>query len=225
MAYDEMTGNFLGKYALPQGIISMARLSNGDVLALTSANTVVRFTSIKAKPSAGIPVEGCSAARYIAADSKDNVYIADSGRNIIIKCDKALKKTAEYGKDKLTGLKRVFIGPQDSIYAMDSLSPGKLTVKIFSADGVMKKQFNVLNNALLSGLEGLAVTPGGEVYMNSTGANSVLCYGPDGNLLGAIRSAAGNDTPFSYPPGIAGGMDGKFIVATYSMLVLQDIKY
>lgn len=225
LQYETMTGKFVKKFELPPGLYSMAQLSNGDVLALTAGNALVRFPSGSSKPMAGKVLESCSGVSFIASDSKDNVYAVDSTRNLLVKFDRELKKTAEYGQGKLISPKKAFIGPNDSVYVLDYAQPKKVMVKIFTGAGELKKQFFVLGKKPSTNYESLAVTPEGNLYINNMAGNSIMCYSSDGKLLGSFNSTLDGSTGINSPAGICGGMNGTFVIPTFDMLVLQNIKY
>lgn len=225
MEYDVMTGNFIRKYSLAQGLYSMAKLSNGDVLALSAGNTLVRFLSGSDKPQAAVSIPGAVGAGFIAADSKDNLIVVDNPRNAVIKLDKDLKKILEFGPGELTGVKRAYIGPQDLVYVLDSAGKNKTMVKIFNEKGSVKKQFRVMAKWPASSYESLAITPSGNIYINNMTGNSVLCYGPNGGLLGSFQTTVEGGINISYPSGIAGGMDGRIAIPASEMLIVREIAY
>jgi outer membrane protein assembly factor BamB len=225
LEYEAMTGKFIKKYDQPMGLYSMAKLSNGDVLAMTMGNQVVRYPAGNKKPLPAKLLDGCTGVSYIASDSKDNVYAIDTAKSLIVKFDKDLKKTAEYGQGRLVSAKKVFIGPQDSLYVLDYTQPKKAMVKIFSAAGEFKKEFYVLGKYTVSNYEGLAVTPEGRVYINCMAGNQIMCYAPDGNLLGFFNTTADGSVTINSPAGICGGMNGTFTIPAADMLVLSNIQY
>jgi hypothetical protein len=149
----------------------------------------------------------------------------DSTRNILVKYDKDLKKTAEYGQGKLVAPKKVFIGPLDTVYVLDYSQPKKLMVKIFSDAGVFKKEFYVLGNKPPSNYESLAVTAEGRIYINNMIGNSIMCYDSEGNMLGYFDSTLDGSVNIASPAGICGGMNGTFVIPAFEMIVLQNIQY
>jgi outer membrane protein assembly factor BamB len=225
LKYDLMTGKFLTKYSLPQGLYSVAQFSNGDLIAASAGNTLVRFKPGSDKPQAPVTAEGCSGLSFLDVDSNDNLLAVDAARNVVIKYDNKLKKISEFGGGALTGAKKAYVGPQNSVYVLDGEPGNRLSVKIFSEDGSLRKKFRVLKDKPLSGLESLAISPGGNVYINNMGGNEIYCYAPSGKILGHFGSTADNPAVMTYPSGIAGTTDGKLFVPTYEWLVLQDIKY
>ncbi len=226
MENDVMTGNLLRFYSLAGGIHGMARLSNGDVLVISGGNTIVKFPAGSVKPVLpGKTIKDCGMTGFLAVDSKDNVYAVDLAKRVLIKCDRDLNRISEIGKGELIAPKRVYAGPGGAMYVIDFTGPKKTMVKVFGANGGLVRKFRVLKNLNSSGYTSLAVTPLGEVYVNNQQGSGVMCYGPKGRLLGSFTATADNTVNLLSPSGIAGGMEGFFVVPAAEILVLKDIKY
>ena len=225
LKYGAMSGRLLAEYRSALGILSMAQLSNGDVLVLSPGSRVLRFIN----GSAGnmmepVVLEGCSNAGSIAVDSKDNVLALDVQKNIVFKYDVGLKRISEFGKGVIKSGGRVFIGPEDSAYVLDYSPKGKLYVEIFSNKGKLTGKFKALESKLFLGYESLAITAKGGVYINEMGKSRILYFSKNGALLASFGTASDNTSIISYPAGICGGSDGKFVIPSYEMLVMKNIK-
>jgi outer membrane protein assembly factor BamB len=222
--YDVMTGKLINKYTQKGGVLSAVQLSNGNVLLLSPGNAVTRYENGPDNPDPLVILDGCKGANSIAVDPKDNVYAADMAGNLIIKYDSNLKKLSQFGKNDLKGPKQAYIGPNNTVYVLDVEPQGRLVIDIFNENGSLKKKFKVLESKTLFGFEGLAITPSGDVYVNSMNENAIHAFDANGNRLGDFSTSASN-AAIAHTAGIAGGMDGKFVIPAYEILVLQDIKY
>jgi hypothetical protein len=223
--YDVMTGRFDAKYAVPQGIISMGQSSNGDVLVLSKQNLLMVFSGGSAAGPRQETLQGCGNAASMAVDSMDNILVLDAAAKSVIKYGSDLKIISEFGEKQLKSPARIYTGPDDRIYVLDYVSGQKIYADIFSSSGKFIRKFKVMQSKQLMYFEGLAITPEGELYINSMQGGFVDVFSNKGWHIGRFKSASDGVSAVIYPAGICGGGGGFFVVPTYEALVMRNIKF
>jgi hypothetical protein len=224
LEYGLLTGKFLQKYDIPSGFYSMAMLSNGDMLALSAGNTLIRYPAGSDKPLPAVVLAGGVNLASIAVDSKDELLALDGEKNTVIKYDAKLNRICEFGEGTLKGARKVFAGPKDSVYVLDFEPKAGLYVKIFSKNNRFVRKFEVMEPARMSGLEGLAVTASGNVYVNDYGGNNVEYFSADGRPIANFNSLSDDITMIKYPSTLCNCINGELVISSLEVFVTNGIK-
>jgi hypothetical protein len=224
LKYRLMTGEFLQKYYIPAGFYSMAMLSNGDMLALSAGNNLIRYPADSDKFLPAVVLAGGVNLASIAVDSKDELLALDGAKNTIIKYDVKLNRICEFGGGILKGARKVFAGPKDSVYVLDFEPKAGLYVKIFSENNRFVRKFRVMEPARTSGLEGLAVTASGNVYVNDYGGNNVKYFSAGGMPLANFNSLSDDITMIKYPSTLCNCINGGLVISSLEVFVTNGIK-
>jgi hypothetical protein len=221
--YDVMTGRYISRFTLPDGIISMGQFSGGGVITLSKGNIITLFSGTNGKDLRSLRLDGCVEAVSLAVDSKDNIIVADSS-NKIIRYDANFNKESEFAVDKSGSVGKVYIGPGDSVYLLDYYPSGRLYVEIFNRDGVFVGKIDSLRSKQFLGFEELAITPDGGFYINYLQGSEIYYYSAHGKLLGKFNRTSDGITKISSPAGICGGKNGFFVIPSFEVMVLKNIK-
>ena len=126
-------------------------------------------------------------------DNQDNIYISDSVAGKIVKFDIAGNKIAEFGgrgtgKGQFIRLGKVSVDSKGNVYAIAMADP--IMVKVFSPEGKFVKEWK-LPLTSLTGLESLAITDDGNVYINDMREAVIKVFNNNGKPLGKFVNDAG----------------------------------
>jgi hypothetical protein len=227
--YSKLSGAPNGLFLAPNNTLSAAEMKDGTVYVVTRDGKVLRY---KGEKLAGEVKELKDVKRpvWMLTDSADNIYVVDAEKNVVSKYDNAFNKIGDIGnkgndEEKINGVGRIYLGPSDSIYALDAGAGGKsYLVKIFDSKGKFENTWKIQNIKKLSGLEALAITQEGDVYINDFNASQVLAYDKKGNTKCIFYTDKTGAVKVTYPGFIAGGLDGTIEVASSNMYVFESIK-
>lgn len=177
------------------------------------------------------PVEyikgGLQKAINFVIDSDDNFVVADGGSAKIIKFNPQGEKMLEMGgrgsgKGKFFNIGKVTIDHKDNIYAIDTGTP--LMVKSFSKQGDFIREWK-LPLARLHGLENLAVTNDGNVYINDWNDATIKVFNSRGKALGKFTHNEGMTYKIGAPGAFSGGWDNYIYVGSHNVAVFEPIDY
>jgi len=162
-----------------------------------------------------------------SVDTKDNIVVSDAGASKIVKFDSNGTKVTEFGgrtseKAGFIRLGRIFVDSSDNIYALETSSP--LKVKVFNPEGKFIKEWKLPLKALF-GVEALAVTNDGNVYINDWSEGNIKVFSNDGKPLGKFTHDIGMTYKIGMPGAFSGGPDNYIYVASNNIAVFEPIKY
>ncbi len=176
--------------------------------------------------------------RVFAATPFKNMhnFVIDS-RNILILSDGETGKLVKYspdgsvvkefggkgaGKGQFQNPGRVFIDSKDYLYMIDGgASP---MVKVFSDDGVFKKEW-ALSVKKIQGLEGLAITDDGNVYVNDWEDVSIKVFNNNGKVLGKFKNDHAMTYKITPASALSGGQDNYIYINSHTLAQFAPIKY
>jgi hypothetical protein len=95
---------------------------------------------------------------------------------------------------------------------------------VFDAKGRQTGRFKVMQSKQFTSYESIAVTPTGSFYLNDLNGSSISYFSPRGKLLGKFYTPSDNVSIISYPAGVCHGPGDTFTIASYEMLIMNDIK-
>ena len=228
--YDRQNGTLLKIYEYEEGVYGAAEASGGTLFILHKNNTITRISSGD-KVLGKIPLGGIQIAGWIDIDSNDNLFISDKGTGKITKFSPEMEKTAEFGgsgtgKDKFIQLAKVFTAPDDTIYCVNRVERKSMDIKIFTNDGKFKKSWPVKQIQEFSGLENIAVSPSGEVYINSFDASKVFVFDNNGKFLSTFETDTAKRFVITYPASLCGDKKEDLLyVDTHQLGIFNYIKY
>lgn len=161
------------------------------------------------------------------ADSSDNLYFLDgtSGKIICYSPEgEMIREFAGKGSSRgqLRNPARIFIDFKDMLYVIDAGPEPK--VKVYSSEGKYIKEWK-LKLEKLQGLEGLAVTNDGNVYVNDWGDVSIKVFNNDGKILGRFNFDESMNYRVTHPSALAGGQDNYVYVNSHTWAQFEPIDY
>jgi len=153
----------------------------------------------------------------IATDASDNIYVADTGNNRIVKFDSSLDFLGKIGStgsgnSQFSNPSGVAVDGSGNIYVADSSNN---RIQKFDSDG----NFLWTVGAFGSGNEqfnhpiGVVVDSSGYVYVADSGNNRIQKIDPSGNYVGQFGSKGSANNQFSYPTGVAVDGSGNIYVS------------
>ena len=104
------------------------------------------------------------------------------------------------------------------------MTAGSKTVNVFTSKGGFIRKFEVAIERLI-GLENLAITTDGNVYINDVGGSQIVVQDDKGKVLSRFSRDIGGAYNMVAPAGLSGGLDDKIVVSSHSIAVLEAIKY
>jgi hypothetical protein len=223
--YSKIDGKLLIVYelqAVPKWVVETS--TGATLIAVQNSPDLLKY---EGKKLAGkVSLKEVKDLGCIAIDSKDDLFVSDNATGKIIKYGPDGVKTGEFGglgggNNQFLQIGRIFRDTKDNIYAIDA---GALKVKIFSPKGDFIRDFK-LKLKKLSGLEALAITPDGNIYINDLADSMIYVYSQTGKVIGKFDRDLGNRYKIGSPGAFSGGVDGNLYVGSYSLAVFQAIKY
>jgi hypothetical protein len=222
-------GKTVKLFTLPELVYGAVEDSKGFVYILDKQNTVHKYTpdNVEIKK---IPLADMQSAAWIEVDSKDNFYIADTTTSFITKYDPSFNKVTRFGgrgegKDKFVNLSKIFAGPNDDLYCVNSLRTYTASMKILDSNGKFKKEWLFKNIKKISSQENMAITKDGFVYVNSFEGSSIYVFDNNGKFMGNFDTDKSKRFLITFPSSITGGKDGLIYISTHDLAVFQQVKY
>jgi tripartite motif-containing protein 71 len=138
----------------------------------------------------------------IAIDSSDNVYVADSGSNTILKFSSSGSFIKQWGSDKIDDFGG-FAVRDENVYVHDTGGTYRLKVFTTSGDFVMQAHcWRQGDQGFNSQSEGIAVDSSGNIYMVDTLNDYIQKFNSAGNFIRAWGHPATIDDQFDPPDGV-----------------------
>ncbi|PKL92488.1 MAG: hypothetical protein CVV21_01660 [Candidatus Goldiibacteriota bacterium HGW-Goldbacteria-1] len=199
--------------------------SKGNVYVTLKGDPVV-YLMKKGKPVEFIK-EGFNDPTNIVIDNQDNIYISDGGAGKIYKYDIVGTKLMEFGgrgtgKGQFIRLGKVSVDSKGNVYAIAMANP--IMVKVFSPEGKFVKEWKLPLTAL-TGLESLAITDDGNVYINDMREAAIKVFTNNGKPLGKFVNDAGMTYKIGVPGSFSGGQDNYLYVGSFNVAVFEPILY
>lgn len=220
--YDKMNGTIIDAYPVDRTPKWVVESSTGDtIILLYGSDELLKYTGNKL--TGKILIKEVKDPVNMTIDSQDNLYISDGASPKIYKYNLNGEKILEFGgRDKIRKAGRIFIDKDDNIYLIDMAQP--YYVKIFSSDGKFLRKFELKLKKLI-GLEALAITHDGNIYVNDMNESKIVVFSPKGKLLGKFDT----DIDFKYkigmPGAFSGGLDNYLYVGSHSLAIFEAIQY
>jgi sugar lactone lactonase YvrE len=165
-----------------------------------------------------------SSPRGIALDAEGDIWVADSGNGRVQEFSPdgaCLSHFGSAGKGEgqfgVSSLKDLAFDPAGHIWTVESgplfLAPTRVQefdpegefIRAFGSEGAEEGQF--------SSPQGIAVDPGGDIWVADTGNHRVQELDPEGKFLGAFGEEGTEDGQLSSPSALAFSPDGRLWVA------------
>ena len=188
---------------------------DGTVCVLDRATGVVDFYRQGAfLRSAKLASQG---AKAIAVDDAGNIFVADSGIGVVRKFSPNGEPDLVWGDGGGTGTSKVgdingLVVLGGDVYAS---VPGSI-VRL-GPDGRLKGRQRTIGNANM-----LAASPDGTLYMSDTSTHRIWILDRDGQTVGRVIGADGNEHTFVQPRGLAVPGDGNlYVVNDYRVNVYR----
>ncbi len=220
--YDKMNGTIIDAYPVEKTPKWVAETSTGDtIILLYGSDELLKYTGNKL--TGKILIKEVKDPAGMVIDSEDNIYLSDNASPRIYKYNLDGEKILEFGgRDKIRKAGRIFIDKDDNLYLLDIAVP--YYVKVFSTDGKFLRKFELKIKKLI-GLECLAITHDGNIYINDMNESKIVVFSPKGKLLGKFDT----DIDFKYkigmPGAFSGGLDNYLYVGSHSVAIFEPIKY
>ena len=217
--------------SFPEGTFGAVADLAGNIYVLTKTNEVLVVDGKTYKTIEKIKPEGVTRAAWIDIDSKDNFFIVDSSTNEIVKYDHDFKKMLKFGGQgdatgSLNAVGKIYIGPKDNIYALNTNKPGSMEIKVYDNNGKFMDSWLIQKIKDFNSLTGMAIANDGNVYINSYNENMIFVFCSKGKLLGKFDSDT--NKKFKIVNGavlVVGGKDGLIYVFASQIAVLKTINY
>jgi len=153
----------------------------------------------------------------IAADSENNIYVADYGNNRIQKFTSGGVYQLSFGSfgggdGELNGPSKLAIDENDYVYVVDY---GNNRVQKFSKFGVYQSQFGSFGSGdgQFNTPYGIAIDSSNNILVTDTGNTRVQKFDSSGNYLSQFGSAGSSDGQFDNPSGISVDSNDNIYVA------------
>ena len=220
--YDKMNGTVIDAYPVEKTPKWVVETSTGDtIILLYDSDELLKYTGNKL--TGKISIKEVREPVGMVIDSQDNIYLSDNSSLKIYKYDINGEKILEFGgRDKIRRAGRIFIDKNDNIYLIDTMQP--YYIKVFTADGKLIRKFE-LKLKKLSGLEALAITHDGNIYINDVAESKIIVFSPNGKLLGNFDTDIDYKYKIGVPGAFSGGLDNNLYVGSYSLAIFEAIKY
>jgi sugar lactone lactonase YvrE len=205
---------------VPRGIAvdNSAGAYTGDVWVVdTSPNNVVDRFSATGAYQAQI-ADGFSSPTGVAVDSAGNVYVVDTGNNVVKEFDPATSLTQpvhEFGTGALSGPTGVAVGSSGNVYVADT---GENVVKEFEPSTSLTDPVLTFEGSGVGKLKaptGVAVDSAGNVYIIDAASNV-----HEFNRLGVAQASLPNLTGYQ-PEAVGAGPAGALYVVYHDGEIMQ----
>jgi len=168
---------------------------------------------------------------WMVVDSKDNFFLVSSSTSEIFKYDTDFKRILQFGghgesKGSLNSVGRIFVGPKDNIYVMNTYNPNSMEIKIYDNNGKFLSSWPVTKVKMFDALTSMAIAADGDVYINSYSENRIYVFSSNGKFLGSFDSD--KDGKFQIFNGVtlaSGGKNGLLYLFSSKIGVLKTIDY
>jgi WD40 repeat protein len=228
---DVNTGNIVKLLTFPEGTYRVIADSKGNMYILTKKNEVIVVDGNTYKVKQTIMPEGIEGAIWIEVDSNDNFFLLSGSTGTIVKYSHDFAKIAAFGghgsdRSSLNGPGKLFIGPKNEVFVLDTDRPGEMDVKIFDNDGKFISSWKIDKIKSFDALTNLALAPNGDTYINSFKDNKIFAFTSNGKYLGNFD--ADKDGRFQIINGavlVVGGNNGTFFIFTHIIAQLKYIAY
>ncbi len=221
--YNKKIGDLLDVFVTEKPPVGAVEFANGDVGIVVANDPYLTIYSNK-KIKKKILLEGISQPYGIVGTADDIFFVSDNITGKIVKFSVDGKKIMDFGgkgeaPGRFVGGTKLFKDKDDNIFALD----GK-TVQVFNSNGKFLRRF-ILKIEKTSGLENLAITPDGNVYVNDFNGSRIMVFNQKGKNLGNFIKDSSGTFSITYPAALAGGFDGFIYVSTHKLAIFQPIEY
>jgi len=220
--YDKLNGTVIDVYSVPQTPKWAVETNSGEtIILLYNSTDLLKYSGNKL--TGKIDIKEIKVPEGMTIDSEDNIYLSDSSNSRIFKINLAGEKLLDFGgRDKIKSIGRIFIDKNDNIYAIDTGLP--YYVVVFTKDGKFIRKWE-LKLKKLSGLEALAITSDGNVYVNDMNESKIVVFSSTGKLLGKFDTDIDFKYKISLPGAFSGGLDDRLYVGSHTLAIFEAIKY
>ena len=220
--YDKLNGTVIDVYSVPQTPKWAVETNSGEtIILLYNSTDLLKYSGNKL--TGKIDIKEIKVPEGMTIDSEDNIYLSDSSNARIFKINLAGEKLLDFGgRDKIKSIGRIFIDKNDNIYAIDTGLP--YYVVVFTKDGKFIRKWE-LKLKKLSGLEALAITSDGNVYVNDMNESKIVVFSSTGKLLGKFDTDIDFKYKISLPGAFSGGLDDRLYVGSHTLAIFEAIKY
>ena len=165
----------------------------------------------------------------IAIDHSGNIYITDTGHNIVQKFNSEGVFITQWGTKgindgQFNSLSFVAADSAGNIYVADSLNN---RIQKFSSDGafITKWESSGKANGQFNQPEGIAVDKSNNVYVVDKKNNRVQVFNSNGTFINKFGTGGSGPGQFGYPNGIAVDASGNIFISDYGNYRVQIFKY
>nr|HPI04644.1 hypothetical protein [Candidatus Goldiibacteriota bacterium] len=224
-SYEKMDGKLKETYQFDSVPKWAGEMSDGRVFVLLNDAPVIY--EMKKNKAVEFITEGMKQPINFVIDSENSIIVSDQGTGKIIKYDSTGNKVFEIGgrgmgKGKFLGNGRVTVDNKDNIYVLEGGAP--FMVKIFDKAGKFLKEWKMPVKQM-RGMENLAVTHDGNVYINDWNDSTIKVFSNNGKLLGKFINDAAMTYKIGAPGAFSGGPDNYIYVGSHNMAVFEPVKY
>jgi hypothetical protein len=227
---DKVSGQLEKILSFPEGVYSALENSKGELYILTKSNEVFLVDGKTYKTIKKIKPEGITDSIWMEIDSKDNFFIVSPTSSTVVKYGPDFNKLLVFGgrgddKQNLSGIGKVFAGPKDELYVMNSYKPGFMEVKVFDNNGKFLRAWPINNIKKFDALTNMAVAPDGNVYINAYEESKIYVFSGTGKFLGSFDGDKDKRFQIVYAASITGGKNGLIYIHTHKLVVFKTINY
>jgi hypothetical protein len=227
---DKTNGTLEKIMSFPEGVYSAVQNSTGDIYVLTKTNEVIQVDGKTYKTVKTNKITDINDVNWMDVDSKDNFYLISSSSGLVEKYSPDFTKILSFGghgddKANLNGAGKIFAGPKDDIYVLNSYKPGAMEVKIFNDGGKYLRSWPVTKIKKFDSLTNMAIAADGNVYINSYEESKIYVFSGNGKYLGSFDGDKDKHFQIIYAASVTGGKDGFIYVHTHKLVVFKTLTY